>query len=238
MNQHELNRSTLITVHGYAGDQHQIVGNLPSIEHHKLPIVVFSPEDAPITHMGSHICRTGGKRAYVGQDSLDRQLIHMRMMLEYKFDFYLMHDSDSLLLSPEIPAYVYTHPHEVFSNEVNDFRVDMPIYGPEFHKPLPQIAMQPPYFMSRRSLERMVEVGPTIKMCPVCPFIDWYMVQLVCAAGLNHSRYLQCVSFESTTPGGVEILKAHVSRGCNFVHYVKRPEIRKLLQDLWNKNHQ
>jgi hypothetical protein len=235
MNQHQKGRKTLVTVHGYAGDAHQITGNLPSIEHHELPIVIFSPLDSPINKMGPHICRHGGKRAYTGQDSLDRQLIHMRMMLEYDFDFYLAHDSDSLLLSKEIPEYVYSHPYEVFSNQVIDPRINWPQFGPNFHKPLPAIAMQPPYFYSRDSLEKMVAVGPGIKMCPTCPFIDWYMVQLVYAAKLKHSRFMNCVSCGTSHPEGLDTALKAIAQGANFVHTSKSPAVRKAMQRTWDK---
>jgi len=241
MNQHVPGQKTLITIHGYAGDAHQIVGNLPSIEHHQCPIVIFGTEDAPIYGIGPHICLNGGKKAYIGQDSLDRQLIQMRMALKVardgKFDFLLMHDSDSITLCPELPDILYRHPKEVFSNEVNDFRQAMPEFGPEFHKPLPPIAMQPPYFMSTDNLERLVAVGPTIQMCPVCPFIDWYMVQLVWAAGVNHSRFPNCVSHETTTPRGEDLVAQHVQQGATFIHYSKRPEVRARMQGIYDSLH-
>ena len=232
MNQHKPeNGKTLVVVHGYKGDEGQIVGNLPAIEHHDLPIVIMSPWDSPIKTMGPHICREGGKRAYTGQESLDRQLEHMKMMLDYDADFFLCNDSDSFLLNPEIPQILYNHRHEVFSNEVIDPRV------PDCHAPLPHIAMQPPYFFSRESLERMVRVGHECKAHPVTPFIDWYYVQLVYAAGLRHTNFPKGMSCETRSDHGKSVMEQKVFQGAEFIHSVKEGHFRERLQHIWQSRH-
>lgn len=230
MNQFKEGQRTIVFVHGYKGDQGQIEGNMPAIEHHQLPIVILSPWDSPIKEMGPHICREGGKRAYIGQESLDRQWEHMKIMLDYDWDFALCNDSDSFLLNPEIPQILYNHPNEVFSNEVIDPRPDSGM-----HAPLPHIAMQPPYFFSRDCLKRMVAIGNTdvVKAHHVTPFIDWYYVQLVYAAGVKHSSFPKGMSCETRSEHGKSVMADRVRKGAEFIHSVKEAAFREHLQHIY-----
>ena len=79
-----LNKDTLTVVCGYSGDAHQIKAFLPYYLHHNTPVLVLSPVDAPITpqQVATHrvLFATGGKKAYVGQLSLDRQLEHLKIL--------------------------------------------------------------------------------------------------------------------------------------------------------------
>src|SRR2546425_10327489 len=101
------NPDTIIIVHCYDGDAAQVKFMMPHYEHHKCPIIIMSPEDAPVVKMGPHICRTGGKRAYVGPLSLERQRIHLQIMLEYPGKYFVCHDADSVCLEPQFPSYFY-----------------------------------------------------------------------------------------------------------------------------------
>lgn len=179
-----MNEGTLITVHGYAGDQHQIEAFMPWYLHHEVPVIVMSPNDSRISKLESAptvITRHGGERAYIGQPSLDRQRIHLEIALEHQFPFYLLNDSDSFCLSPEIPKYLYEESNFFWSNEVGEPRPHA--------SPYPKIAMQPPYFVSHKNLEKMVAVAPKIAAHAVTPYIDWYMLALVCEAGLEHRSF-------------------------------------------------
>ncbi len=199
--------------------------------HHQAPLVVYSPLDSPINSMHGHICKQDGLREYYGQKSLDRQWMQMRSILTIKqgdgspFKWVLMNDSDSFCITPELPSFLYDDPDCFWSNEVDDFRKDMPEFGKDFHKPLPQLAYQPPYFCSISAIEKMVHVASQIKMCPVCPFIDFFMVQLVYAANLKHKRYPLCASCETVTDLGMRTMQDCVSkRGATFLHAIKTKE--------------
>lgn len=178
-----MNEHTLITVCGYTGDQHQIENLTPWYLHHEAPVIVMSPEDSPITKLKAAptvICRQAGKRAYIGQDSLDRQLLHMKIALQYDFDFFLMHDSDSVCVSPVIPQHMYAEDF-VWSNEVGEDRPHA--------SPYPKIAMQPPYGLSRKNLEKLVAVAPRVLAHPITPYIDWFFVALCSEAGIQHRAW-------------------------------------------------
>lgn len=213
-----MNENTLVTVHGYAGDQHQIKNALTFYEHHQAPLVIFSPEDSRIVRMGPHICRFGGKRAYVGPLSLERQMIHLKMMLEYPFDFFLMNDSDSVCLSPEIPRYLYEEPEVLWSNEVSDM----------MHKraddyPWPRLAFQPPYFASRQVIERLLTVADKVECEPQTPFIDWCMMAWAIASDCPHKNFRDGGSYPTFNyPPGQQVLREAVrTKGVVMVHSIK-----------------
>jgi hypothetical protein len=234
-----MNPSTLIVVCGYTGDAGQIDALLPMFEHHQRPILILSPEDSKIEKVGHHLCQWAGKRAYIGQDSLDRQHEHMALALEKPFEWYLFNDADSFCLTPEIPADYYRYKDTVWSNEVADFRIpgetwtdaNGSVTWPDnYHAGFPLIAMQPPYFMSRWALEKMVRFGNGIKACPITPFIDWYMVQCVVAAGLRHFPFrdrfgkLEGASCETITENGLLTMERCIREGARFIHSVKSKE--------------
>lgn len=221
----EMNPDTLVTVHGYAGDLNQVRWHLPFYEHHKCPVVIFSPENSKIEKMGPHICRFGGVRAYVGPESLERQKIHMQMMLEYPHEFFLANDSDSFCLSPKIPDYVYEEPDVLWSNEVSDMMHKRPdTYA------LPRLAFQPPYFFSRSVLERLLSVADDNIPDPQTPFIDHYMMQLAVASECPHKNYRDGISCPSTDPHSLSVMRDHVrNHGKIMVHSVKDNRVRKFL---------
>src|SRR5258708_5855871 len=117
----KMNKNTRVAVCCYAGDQHQVIESLGMYLHHACPVVILSPEDskAEINYPGV-VNRFGGKRAYIGQDSLDRQAEHLRLLLEFPENHFLIHDSDSVSLDPKIPDYLYEQPDVVWSNQVTD----------------------------------------------------------------------------------------------------------------------
>ncbi len=193
-----MNESTLIAVFGYgpskhgsntwdyknAGDVERIRMLLPYYEHHKCPVVIMSPSDAPILKLGPHICRQAGKRAYTGQASLDRQRDHLRILLGYPFKHFLLCDSDSCCVTPEIPQNFYDV-DAFWSNEITEPRPHA--------SPYPKLALHPPYFCSREVLGRMLTVADRVVAHPITPFIDHYMLQLVCESGVEHRNFLDYI---------------------------------------------
>jgi hypothetical protein len=228
-----MNENTLVSVHGYSGDAHQIEILLPHFEHHGRPVLIVSPEDAPITKIGPHTCIFAGKRAYIGQDSWDRQYLQMKKLLEYPFEYYFMNDADSFCLTAQLPPYLFTKEPTVFSNQVDDFRKPNefahrePNTGPwpsDYHQGYPLIAMQPPYFMNRECLEKMVKVGKRTA-CATTPFIDWYMVECAADAGVAYKPFETGASCETQTANGRAVMAQRVGMyGATFIHAVKNKE--------------
>jgi len=187
-------RNTRVAVCCYEGDGHQVIEALEFFLHHELPLTVLSPEDSKVdVNYPGVTSRFGGKRAYIGQDSLDRQAEHLRLLLEFPEDTFLIHDADSVLLDPKLPQYLYDEPDVVWSNQVNDA---IPEHQTTFKPGWPHVAFQPPYFLSRKSIEAMLAVKdhPDVQATPVMPFIDYYMVQLTMVAGLPWKRLLDAIS--------------------------------------------
>lgn len=226
-------RSVLVTVHGYAGDAHQIEGLMPMYTHHNYPVVIVSPEDSKIEKMGPHSCIFAGKRAYIGQDSWDRQYLQMKALLQFPQEWFLLNDSDSFCLNPDLPDYLFEDENIVWSNEVEDFRKpgqNWEQYKPiphDYHAGYPIIAMQPPYFLSRKALQKIVDTCEGLVACPITPFIDWWWIPAVYKAGLKHKCFLNCVSCESKSQTGQRWMRRRIIEGAEFIHSVKSQRIMR-----------
>lgn len=220
-----MNEDTLVAVCCYAGDGTLVKANVGLYTHHGCPVVILSPEDSPVIIAG-HNYRHGGKRAYVGQDSLDRQRLHLELLLEFPEKYFLINDADSACLSPRLPDYLYAEPDIVWSMVAVDDDPD-PYTDPE----LPHVAFQPPYFLSRTTIERMLAAAPHVVTDPRLPNIDHYMVQLTYAAGLQWRGLEKAVGGHFTTN------KAHLATGITaverdgfiFIHGAKSREAWKSL---------
>jgi hypothetical protein len=191
--------------------------------HHECPVVILSPDDAKVEISGVE-SRFGGKRAYTGQDSLDRQREHLKILLSYPENHFLIHDSDSVCLSPEIPQYLYAE-DALWSNLVVDN-----IPGREhgyYLNGFPRLAFQPPYFVSRKVLERLVASveGGNLTANPTLPFIDHYMVQLAVHSGVPWKNFRDGITgpISSDHSSFVAAWNA-VQRGAVMIHSVKSPD--------------
>lgn len=251
-----MNEDTRVAVCCYAGDSPQVVENLDVYLHHECPITILSPDDSRVAITHDTITnRYGGKRAYIGQDSLDRQAEHLRLLLEFPENHFLIHDSDSVCLDPEIPAYLYAEPDIVWSNQVDD---PVPEHQPFFPHGWPHVAFQPPYFLSRKTIEAMLAVNghPFTKASPCMPFIDFYMLQLTMVAGLPWKRMttgLSCpiaVGNDPNHPGQVPkeewssgfrlAMRKVRNEGVNILHSVKTHQaVLELMAayELWGEDH-
>ncbi len=227
----ELNPQTLVSVHGYYGDSAQIRNALRYYEHHQCPVVIFSPEDSPILRMGPHICRTAGRRAYIGQLSLDRQYAQMRCLLDYPFEWFLANDSDSLCISPKLPEYLYEDPEILWSNEVSDL---MHQRQPSYQ--WPRLAFQPPYFFSRSVLEAMLRTQRTFLTDQQTPFIDWLMMAIAIAGNIKHQNFPHGVSCPSSDYNTRRYMCDRVANhGAVMIHSIKTPIA---LQEVVSARHQ
>lgn len=228
-----MNDNTLVAICGYQGDAHQIRNALPYYFHHKCPVVVCSPDDSPINAqlLGGSFkgldYRFGGKRAYVGQMSLDREVEHLKILLTYPQNFFLVHDSDSVCLSPRIPDYLY-HTDCLWSNQVSDLCHQRPdTYT------LPRLAFQPPYFMTRRVIQGLIDAAPQVPTEQQTPFIDWCLMAWCMKAGLPSQTFPDGVSCPSWTPESLAAMSNAVrNEGRIFVHSIKHLDVlRKIAFD-------
>lgn len=232
--------SVLVTVHGYSGDQHQIRELMPVYQHHGYPIVVVGPADSPIEHMDGHICINAGRRAYIGQDSWDRQYLQLKALLKFPQEWFLLNDSDSFVMTPKLPDYLFQDENTVYSNEVTDFRVPgeswqgQPPWPLDYHKGYPLIAMQPPYFLSRKALQKIVDTCEGLQACPTTPFIDWWWVPACFRAHLKHRPFTGGASCETVTPNGLTVMSNCVRDGAIFIHSVKSGAVMQHLRNVHN----
>lgn len=227
-----MNPDTAVAVFGYSGDAHQVMMMLPYYQHHKCPVVVFSPTDKPIKRRDTaqvlfrHGGADGGASGYTGQVSLDRQVIQMKMLLaEFPQKFFLFNDADSVCLSPRLPDYLYKSPDTIWSNEVSDamhIRTD-PAY------PWPRLALQPPYFLSRENVQAWITAAETVKADPQTPFLDWAFMAWSVHAGLKHSNFL-------SDAGGVSCPTRNYEPGCWHMENSVRHHRAIFLHSVKDKN--
>lgn len=229
--------STVVSVHCYAGtpgeepdkrtglvgDVPLVLEKLPYYQRHGHPVIILSPEDSPVVIDSPGVtCRHGGIRQYVGQESLDRQRTHMKMLLEEPYDWFLMNDADSMCVSRDIPPYLYDDENVLWSNVV-----DAAYFDPNPARNPTKLAFQPPYFASRSVLEKLLAVGP-IEADPVTPFIDWLMVVLAIEGGVPFKSFPDGVSFAAwshgNSRGDVKMVNC-VRGGKVMLHSVKHQNV-------------
>jgi len=226
-----MNENTRIAVCCYAGDQHQVIKALGVYLHHQRPVVVLSPEDskAEIRYPGIEN-RFAGKRAYIGQDSLERQRLHMKMLLTFPEEYFLVHDADSVCLSAKIPDYLYEEPDFLWSNLVND---GIPEHQPAYPPGFPHIAFQPPYFLSRKTIEGLLKGTEGMAANPALPFIDHFMLQLALATDWPYQSFrdgISCPIDHKKWPKEFQLVSEAVQyRGAIFLHSIKQVEDLHLL---------
>lgn len=202
-------------------------------EHHKMPIVIISPTDYPVNQIGKHICAHAGLRGYIGQISWDRQYLQLKRLLDFPQQWFLLNDSDSFCLSPKLPDYLYEDEDTVWSNEVDDFRKPGQPWGPynpipiDYHQGYPIIAMQPPYFLSRKALQKIVDTCEGLQACPITPFIDWWWIPAIYTAGLKHQCFRNCISCESQSHVGQRWMRQRIEQGAEFIHSVKSGRVMR-----------
>lgn len=215
-----MNEGILISVHCYQGDMDRVAMLMPVYEHHEAPIVILSPQNSPVA-LPRHICRHAGRQAYIGQESLDRQIEHLKILLEYPFDYFLLNDSDSFCVSRVIPVELYAGSvGSLWSNEVEEPRPHKSAY--------PKIAAQPPYFLCRRAIEKILSVAPKIRAHEITPYIDWAMLAWACEAGLAHRAFTE---LEDDSPAPKNFSDPWVTlgfricrRGAVMMHPIKTAE--------------
>lgn len=237
-----LNPDLLVVCHCYSGDRQQVLDLLDVYEHHEAPVVIVSPTDSPVHNVGPHHTRVAGEVAYIGQKSWDRQHAQLELLLEYPQKWFLLNDSDSFYVTPKLPAYLFERDDTVYSNQVNDFRIPGQRYVDatndvtwpvDYHKGYPLLAMQPPYFLHRNALEKIVKASKGLVACPITPFIDWWWIPAVYAAGVRHEGFRNCASCETVTANGIAVMSECVSlRGAEALHSIKSGAVKNLMLSL------
>lgn len=226
-----LGESTLVSVHGYAGDAEQVRNLLPFYLHHGCRVVIVSPVDSPIgpKSLGNPRgvdYRYAGLRAYTGDASLERQKLHMKLLLEFDADWFLMNDSDSFVISPRLPKYFF-HPNVFWSHEASDL---MHVRPPDW--PYWRLAFQPPYFCSKRTLVRMVGATARVRYEDIdMKFIDHYLMRLAFAGGVEHHTFHNGCSCETLSDIGRAHMKDCIRRGGVTLHAVKTPEVIRMMAE-------
>jgi hypothetical protein len=236
-----MNNNTRISVHCYEGDAHQIADAKQLYLHHECPVTVISPTDSPAAPIEGLEMRNAGQRdgsveermvdgairvVTSGPIANQRQIEQMKLLLTYPEDFFLMNDADSFCLSPQIPKYVYDRSDIIWCNYVHDpLPANQPGYA-SYPKKFPHAAMQPPYFLTRRSIERLIAVADQVVPNKVMPWIDHFMLQLAWAANVEPKRFLDSVASDvDRYPENLEpTLRLIRNQGCVFVHSSKSPK--------------
>ena len=178
-----MNEDTLISIHCFQGDAALVERAMPIHLAHKCPVVVLSPSDSPVIIPGAE-SRFAGKRAYIGADSWTRQHEHLKILLSYPQKYFLLNDADSFCVSAKIDPRLYAGAYNtLWSNEVTEPR--------PHSSPYPKIAAQPPYFLTRESIQKILEASPRVAVHPITPYIDYAMLAWSCEAGLEHRAFTE-----------------------------------------------
>jgi hypothetical protein len=233
------NPDTLVAVSAYSGDQDQVENNLYHYMHHGCPVVILSPADAPITKVAdSRVhCQWAGEKGWIGPQTLVRQRLFLEMLLKFPQKYFLLNDADSVCLSSILPRYLYQHPDMIWSNEVLDTNPSPSL--------LPKLALQPPYFFSRKAVKGMLAMadnlptsytgtspdGWTLPFPTEC--IDHYMLQLAIGSGFPHFNFHTGASFETTSQHGLETMAELVRHhGRDMIHQIKtKPVLDRLVRE-------
>ena len=152
-----MNEGTLVVVHCYAGDKHQVEAFLPEYLHHGCPVLVLSPEDAPVHIEHPDVtCRSAGLAGWEGPQTIRRQIAHWKIIAEWPQKYLLLHDADSICVTPEIPDYLYSSPGGLWSNETGDnshltYNSPLNMWNGECYVP--------PYFLTHDLLDKFIEAA-------------------------------------------------------------------------------
>src|ERR1051326_8495740 len=135
-------------VHCYDGDKRLVEEFLPEFKHHGTPILVLSPEDRPVEiYDPDVIFASAGLAGWKGAHTIQRQLKHWAIAEAFGADWYLLNDSDSVCITPDLPEYLFYDDLKFWSNVLCHEHEHLPTDQPNF---------QPPYFCSRRMLRRLL----------------------------------------------------------------------------------
>ena len=212
--------STLVVVHCYEGDKPLVETMLPYWLHHGHPILILSPEDAPVTiEHPNVVCKSAGQRGWKGSHTIWRQLAHWKLTSEESFDYVFLNDADSLCLTPELPEYFYSEPDTFWCNVLcheNEHRED------------DHPNLNPPYWMSHQTLDKLIAEADSIGELTEDAFteprawgeaIDGFYTHLV--LDRLHIPWKDFFDGATTWPRGMNGMLARVDQGARILHGLK-----------------
>jgi hypothetical protein len=152
------NPDTRVAISCFSGDQRQLDQSLDLYLHHECPVTILSPEDAQayVVHGGVENWHAG-YRARSGPTAHARQLEYYKLLLCTPENWFLIHESDSVCIDPQIPPYLYEDPNAFWCNN-----------------------HEAPWFLSRDAMQRMLAVSSTVQ--PTTDWVDRYQIDLAHAA--------------------------------------------------------
>lgn len=151
--------------------------HLPLWKQHGCRVVISSPRNSACRVPGAEVV-LHGEEGHAGPGSLDRWKEILQWLWDQPYEFYLMHESDSICLRREIPEYLYENYDVFFSNELADNAVP----------PTQSVYCVAPWFFSRRVLNRLLAASKKVKYRP--PYHgDRWVGQLLEAEGIPHRGF-------------------------------------------------
>lgn len=231
-----MNEDTLVVVHCYQGDAALVRTCLKCFVHHERPVLILSPADSPveIEYPGVEN-KSAGKAGWKGIHTLWRQMDHWGLALESDAQWFLLNDADSLCITPEIPAYLYTDPYKVWCNV---------LCHENEHQEDDHPNLNPPYFMHRNVLTALLERGRELEPPPddvdpdIPPGAYWQAIDgFYTMLTLNELKipYENYPDGATTWPRGWGDMVDQVKdRGARMLHGVKTNSELTLLQFAWN----
>lgn len=232
-----MSNNILLSIHCYDGDSHIVNFMLKQHEKLNFPIIIMSPEDSPVKGNNSHLCLQSGRKGYTGYHTLERQKLQMeRLLEEHHFDYYLMHDADSVCLCSELPDYLFSDDC-FYSNIVSD----------HFHRrplgwSLPRIAFQTPYFMSRKILKKFIDAARNFNSTNIpdhgTAFIDFWMMKIAVDNNIPYKNYLDgtsCPAYPFGSDGHLHHRELISLFGHKFIHAIKTESVLDDLVSLYNE---
>jgi hypothetical protein len=226
--------STLVAVQCYSGDAGRVEDALEQYVHHRLPVLILSPIDAPVESIRHPqiLHRTAGFNAYDGSGSVERYRSQLGVLAEYGATHILLNESDSFCLSDELPGYLYRDDNIVWGN-YTDIRYFLmlksePDVEAAYAKHNP--AINAPWFFSVSALEKMLSVfDEAVDALP--PYargltdgvdISWWFHTAAHLAGLEHRSHIPLgVCRPITSPSEAEAARREVLSGAVMIHAVK-----------------
>lgn len=229
----------LVAVSCYAGDAHQVENNFKYYSHHGVPVIVLSPENAPVRQIEKAESTETyyhqlGQAGWIGPHTLGRQKKFLQVLQQQsEFDYFIFHDADSVCLSPKLPSYLFKNSDIFFSNEMPNYDGE-----PSF---LPKVAFEPPFVFSRRVLERLLLFADrpahsypvdSVSYSLSSQAIDHFMLRIAESAGVPHRPFFDGAGFNTQTSEGLEAMLESVREGGKiFLHSIKTMEVLQRVEE-------
>ena len=215
-----MNPDTLVVVHCYQGDTELVNAMLPWFKHHETPVLLLSPADSPVEIIDPQVENaSAGEAGWKGQHTLHRQVEHWKLALARPQNWFLLNDADSLCLSPDLPAYLYSDPFKFWCNVLCHENEHLDTDKPN---------LNPPYFMNRDVLQALVDASESLEIPEEANLephdwgqaIDGFYSYLV--MNLLHIPYENFPDGATTWPRGVgDLVDQCHTRGARLLHGVK-----------------